>query len=43
MSREDAIVKLPKNFKTIASTKASKFTIIEDSKIKYLEFNFIQK
>ena len=32
MSHEDAVVKLPKNFKTIASTKDSKFTIIENTK-----------
>ena len=40
MSHEDAIVKLPKNFKTIASTKASKFTIIEDSKNKIFGVQF---
>ena len=32
MSHEDAVVKLPKNFKIIASTKDSKLTIIENSK-----------
>ena len=32
MSHEDAVVKLPKNFKLIASTKESKLTIIENSK-----------
>jgi GMP synthase (glutamine-hydrolysing) len=32
MSHEDAVVKLPKNFKIIASTKDSKMTIIENSK-----------
>ena len=31
MSHEDAVVKLPKKFKTIASTIDSKFTIIENS------------
>tara|TARA_Y100000591_G_scaffold284322_1_gene265953 strand:- start:2318 stop:3877 length:1560 start_codon:yes stop_codon:yes gene_type:complete len=31
MSHEDAVVKLPKNFKKIASTKDSKLTIIENS------------
>ena len=36
MSREDAVVKLPKNFKTIASTKDSKLTIIENQKKKNL-------
>ena len=32
MSHEDAVVKLPKNFKVIASTKESNLTIIENSK-----------
>ena len=32
MSHEDAVVKMPKNFKAIASTKESKYTIIENSK-----------
>ena len=32
MSHEDAVVKLPKFFKTVASTKTSKLTIIENSK-----------
>ena len=32
MSHEDAVVKLPKNFGIIASTKASKLTIIENKK-----------
>ena len=36
MSHEDAVVKLPKNFKIIASTKNSKFTIIENTKNKNL-------
>ena len=31
MSHEDAVVKLPKNFKIIASTKSSKLTIIENN------------
>ena len=31
MSHEDAVVKLPKNFKVIAYTKDSKLTIIENS------------
>ena len=35
MSHEDAVVKLPKNFKLIASTKDSKFTIIENKKKIY--------
>ena len=32
MSHEDVVVKIPKNFKTIASTKDSKLTIIENTK-----------
>ena len=32
MSHEDAVVRLPKNFKAIASTKNSKLTIIEKIK-----------
>ena len=32
MSHEDAVTKLPKNFKIIASTKDSKLTIIENTK-----------
>ena len=32
MSHEDAVVKLPKNFKIIANTKDSKLTIIENKK-----------
>ena len=43
MSHEDAVVKLPKKFKAIASTKDSKLTIIENSKDKILEFNFIRR
>ena len=40
MSHEDAVVKLPKNFKTIASTKDSKFTIIENKKDKIYGVQF---
>ena len=40
MSHEDAVVKLPKNFKTIASTKDSKFTIIENKKKKFYGVQF---
>ena len=40
MSHEDAVVKLPKNFKTIASTKNSKLTIIENSKDKIYGIQF---
>ena len=32
MSHEDAVIKLPKNFQVIASTKNSKLTIIENKK-----------
>ena len=40
MSHEDAVVKLPKNFKTIASTKNSRFTIIENTKKKIYGVQF---
>ncbi len=40
MSHEDAVVKLPKNFKTIAYTKNSKLTIIENSKNKIYGVQF---
>ncbi len=40
MSHEDAVVKLPKNFKTIASTKNSKLTIIENTKNKIFGVQF---
>ena len=40
MSHEDAVVKLPKNFKLIASTKDSKFTIIENTKNKIYGVQF---
>ena len=43
MSHEDAVVKLPLNFKVIASTRNSNLTIIENSKKKYMGFNFILK
>ena len=36
MSHEDAVTKLPKNFRIIASTKNSKLTIIENEKKKNL-------
>ena len=39
MSHEDAVVKLPKNFKMIAYTKSSKLTIIENSKQKNLWYS----
>ena len=40
MSHEDAVVKLPKNFKSIAYTKDSKLTIIENSKQKIYGVQF---
>ena len=40
MSHEDAVIKLPKNFKTIGSTKNSKLTIIENSKEKIYGVQF---
>jgi GMP synthase (glutamine-hydrolysing) len=40
MSHEDAVIKLPKNFKIIASTKNSKLTIIENSKKKIFGVQF---
>ena len=41
MSHEDAVVKLPRDFKTIAYTKDSKLTIIENTKKKSMVSNFI--
>ena len=40
MSHEDVVVKLPKNFKLIASTKESKLTIIENTKNKIYGVQF---
>ncbi len=40
MSHEDAVVKLPKNFTIIASTKNSKLTIIENTKKKIYGVQF---
>ena len=40
MSHEDAVVKLPKNFRAIASTKASKLTLIENTKDKIYGVQF---
>ena len=40
MSHEDAVIKLPKNFRIIASTKNSKLTIIENSKKKIYGVQF---
>tara|TARA_B100000579_G_scaffold368734_1_gene329779 strand:- start:1262 stop:2827 length:1566 start_codon:yes stop_codon:yes gene_type:complete len=40
MSHQDAITKLPKGFRTIASTKESKFTIIENTPFKIYGVQF---
>ena len=40
MSHEDAVVKLPKNFSIVASTKVSKLTIIENVKDKIYGVQF---
>ena len=40
MSHEDAVVRVPKNFKIIASTKNSKLTIIENTKKKIYGVQF---
>ncbi len=40
MSHEDAVVKLPKNFKVIASTNESKLTIIENNREKIYGVQF---
>ena len=40
MSHEDAVVKLPKNFRAIAFTKDSKLTIIENNKEKIYGVQF---
>ena len=40
MSHEDAVVKLPKKFKLVASTKNSKLTIIENTKNKIYGVQF---
>ena len=40
MSHQDAVVKLPKNFKIIAFTNKSKLTIIENSKEKIYGIQF---
>ena len=41
MSHEDAVVKLPKSFKIIASTKSSKLTIIENAQKKIRKLNIL--
>jgi len=43
MSHADIVYKLPKDFKIIASSKNSKYAIIENTKKKYMGFNFIQR
>ena len=40
MSHEDAVVKLPKNFKVVASTNESKLTILENNKEKIYGVQF---
>ena len=40
MSHQDVVTRLPKNFKIIASTRESKFTIIEDRKNKIYGIQF---
>ena len=40
MSHEDAVVKLPKNFKVVASTNESKLTIIENNREKIYGVQF---
>ena len=40
MSHEDAVIKIPKNFRVIASTKNSKLTIIENTKKKIYGVQF---
>jgi len=43
MSHADHVSKLPNGFKVVASSKNSKFTIIENNKKNTMEFNFILK
>ena len=40
MSHEDAVVELPKSFQTVASTKSSKLTIIENTQKKIYGVQF---
>ena len=40
MSHQDSVIKLPNNFKKIASTKSSAFTIIENKKLKIYGIQF---
>mgnify|MGYP003311916853 CR=1 FL=1 len=39
MSHADHVSKLPNGFKVVASSKNSKFTIIENNKKKYYKFH----
>ena len=43
MSHEDAVIKMPKNFNVVASTKESKFTVIENVKNKIYGVQFHQE
>jgi len=43
MSHQDAVTKLPRGFKQIASTKESKLTIIENSQNKIFGIQFLQE
>ena len=43
MSHADQVSKLPNGFKIIASSQNSKFSIVENYKKNFMEFNFIQK
>ena len=43
MSHEDAVIKLPKNFKSIAYTKDSNLQLLKIVKKKSMVFNFILK
>ena len=43
MSHADQVSKLPKNFKVIASSSNSKFTIIENKKKIFMVYNFTQR
>lgn len=43
MNHNDVVIKIPKGFQGIASSAEYKYTIIQNLKKKYLEFNFTQK
>ena len=43
MSHEDAVVKLPKNFKTIALQEIQNLQLLKILKKKYMRCNFTQK